>query len=122
MTLHIPGTGPAHDPARAHLYVIINDPCANGLNLLVPLSSTHANCDRTCVLTTGHEFIRWETHALYARAETVETQRLRQSVEAEIIEYRGLFAETEFVAIRDGVLVSPHTKPRVKAYFRDFCQ
>lgn len=121
MALHIPGTGPAHDPSRAHLYIVINNPCANNLNLVVPVSSAHPNCDRTCLLTSGHEFIKHESHALYSRADTVQKEKLCASVEAGIIQYRGLFGEVEFAAVVAGILISPHTRPRVKRYFRENC-
>jgi hypothetical protein len=55
-------------------------------------------------------------------ADVVRSELLIQSVKDEIITYEGLFAEAEFVRIRDGILVSPHARPRVKRYFRDFCR
>ena len=73
-TLHIPNTGPPHDPGRGHLHFVINNPCENGLNLLVSLDSFYPNCDGTCVLVGGHPFITKKSFILYAKADTVETK------------------------------------------------
>jgi hypothetical protein len=54
-------------------------------------------------------------------ADIVGSDLLIKSEKEGIVTYEGLFDEGEFARIRDGVLASPHTKPRVKKYFRDFC-
>lgn len=120
-TLHIPNTGPAHDKTRGHLHVVVNDPCKNGLNLLVVVNSHYDGCDETCVLDSGHDFIKHLSFIKYARADTVETDLLVRSVKEGIVSYEGLFDDAEFTRICDGVLTSPHTKPRVKQYYDEFC-
>ena len=120
-TLHIPNTGPDHDRGRGHLHVILSDPCENGLNLFAVLNSHYDGCDETCVLDDGHDFIRHRSFIKYAKADMVATELLVRSVKEGIITYEGLFDEGGFARIRDGVLASPHTRPRVKKYFRNFC-
>lgn len=120
-TLHIPDTGPLRDPGRGHLHILINNPCENGLNLLVPLNTFYPNCDGTCVLVGGHPFITKKSFILYAKADTVETKKIMGCVQNGFLNYEGLFNEDEFKNICDGFNKSPHIVPRIKSYYNAYC-
>jgi hypothetical protein len=117
----MPDTGPRHDPERAHLFIVLNDPCENRRNLIVSISRYHDRCDTTCLLEGGHHFIREKSFVLYAKTKDVATEELCQNVRDGRVEYRGPLAETEFKLVFDGILKSRHTPPRAKMYFRHFC-
>lgn len=91
------------------------------MNLLVGLCSSYPSCDKSCILTGGHRFIKHESFLLYARADVVGSVVLQKSVAERVITYEGLVDEVEFQAIKDGFRVSPHVTPRVRAYFEANC-
>jgi hypothetical protein len=121
MALHIPGTGPAGNPDIGHLHVIINSPCPAKKSLLVPISTAHPRCDKTCLLTDGHKFIKHESFAFYAKADTVDAAVLIKCVNEKIIGYEGLFGEEQFNRICDGFLKSALVTPKIKKYYSEFC-
>lgn len=120
-TLHIPNTGPAHDPTRGHLYFVMNDPCSNRKNLLVGLNTFYDRCDKSCILMDGHKFINRKSFILYAEADIVDTAVLIKSVNAKTVAYEGLVDEGQFESIKAGFLTSPHCTPKIKAYFKANC-
>lgn len=120
-TLHIPGTGSIKDPSVGHLHIVLNDPCENKRNLCVSISSFYDKCDQTCLLTSGHKFIRHKSFIFYAKADIVDSQVLMRCVNEGIITYEGLFDEKEFADILAGVPKSPHTPPKCKAYYQKYC-
>lgn len=120
-TLHIPDTGPDHDKERGHLHIVINDPCQNKKNLLVSLQSWHKRCDKTCVLSAGHKFVKHKSFISYAHSIIADTDDIVSEVQSERVSYEGLFREEEFALIYAGVMKSTLTEPVVREYFRHFC-
>ncbi len=80
-TLLIP-SGPAHDPDRKHLFIVLTDPAqvleyTEKYSLLVGVASVQTDLphDPTCLLDAGdHEFIRHKSYVHYARALTEPSQ------------------------------------------------
>lgn len=117
-TLHIPGTGPKHDPERGHLHVILTDQDENKQNLLVGICSYYDRCDKACILEKGHLFIKHKSFVFYAEADVVPADMLHNCVKENIITYEGLFDEPEFQRICNGLLKSAFIRPRVKKYYQ----
>lgn len=117
-TLLIP-SGPAVDPNRRHLHVICNDTDANGLNLLVAVTSwTSDLCDPTCRLEAHeHPWLSHSSYVLYRKAEVREAVKLDAGIQ------RGLFTVLQsmngqtFLRIRKGICTSPQTPRKIKRYF-----
>jgi len=76
------GTGPSADPGRPHHCVIVGVTAKNDI-LVVPISSTHQNCDRTCLITP----IQWdiltkESYAAYYQAKMRGVKSFEAAVQA----------------------------------------
>ena len=75
-TILIP-SGPASDPERYHLFIVVNDPVPHsreGEVLLVSVSTvkTQSYYDQTCLLSAGsHEFINQLKDKELIRVETI---------------------------------------------------
>jgi len=117
-TLLIPGTGPAHDPARAHLFVILTDPCPNGMVLVVPVCRAVRGYDNTCILGAGdHPFFKQKSYVAYYRLQTYSAAELIDKEEKQIIRFRGMLDEKVFALICNGVEQSRLSAPVHKHYF-----
>jgi hypothetical protein len=117
-TIHVPDTGPAHDPSRGHLFFVLTSPSAEQDVLCVSSSRAYPKCDRTCVLETGcHDFIRQESFILYAKPEIYRVKLICDRVRDGDVTYKGLISEDIFERICDGLLDSPHTPPYARDYF-----
>lgn len=119
-TLLIP-SGPSHDPDRKHLFVILNDACENGLQLLVPINSwVNSICDDGCILERGsHPFIVRKSYVQYRSARLEPASKLIAGVDEKMFEVREDFRTVDFLPIKYGVLRSIHTKRKIKKYARD---
>jgi hypothetical protein len=125
-TVLIP-SGPAHDPQRRHLFVILANPVAVDLqtqDLQVPVVSISKIIDGqpydgTCVLYRGdHPFIVQASYVYYAMAFCILTAKLTQRIHAEeCIPCAKLIPEV-FERVLTGVLESPHSKPRIRGLCR----
>ena len=116
-TLHIPETGPPDDPSRGHLHIILTDISKDKTNLVVPICSHYDKCDQTCVLDSGHKFIKHKSFVLYAKADVVSSDILHRAVKEGIISFEGLFGEKEFETVCAGVTRSRHIRPAIKIYY-----
>jgi len=123
-TVLIP-SGPAHDPNRFHLHVVMNDPVAdrNGQQKVIVVSVTSIqpgmSYDTSCTLFPGeHPFVRNDSYVLYARAHLVDPSSLAAKVQAgQYIAKPNLNPKT-FQYVVDGLLDSPYTKPAVLNLFK----
>lgn len=118
-TLLIP-SGPAHDPERKHLHIVLTDP-VDGQVQVVSVSSIPPNnlYDSSCTLFAGeHPFVKHDSWVVYRFARLVEAQLLERKV-----------ADGEFIAkpvldtkvyqfIVDGLLESPQASPKMKQFLR----
>jgi hypothetical protein len=125
-TLLIP-SGPAHDHARKHLFIILTDPVADPVNggkdsvLLTSLSTLDITLphDPTCILHSGdHPFVFRDSYVSYGTSRILETAKIINGVAS------GLFIEKELMdgsivdRICDGLSTSPHTAEKIKRFFR----
>ncbi len=118
MALWIPNTGPKHDLERGHLFVILTNPCPAGFCLLVPFSTAHDRCDRTCLVGAGdHPFLKHKSFAFYAQLNTYSADDLVARVASGRIEYQGLLDEKVFALASAGVLQSQHAPLKFQQYF-----
>ena len=118
--LWIPGTGPAHDLERGHLFILLTDLGPDGMVLTVPVCSLVHGHDNTCLLGKGDHpsvhrpsFIAYYQLNLF-RAEVLETQEQKG-----IIFARGLLDEKLFALVCAGVEDSRQAPPKFKKYFAD---
>jgi hypothetical protein len=117
-TIHIPGTGPSHDPDRGHLFFVLTSPSAAGDVLCVSSSRVYPKCDGTCILSAGcHPFIKQESFVLYAKVQIYQVRHIIERVRDGDVTYKGLIGDELFERICDGLLDSPHTPPYARAYF-----
>jgi hypothetical protein len=108
--LHIPNTGPDRDPGCGHLYVVLNDTCKNGNNLIVPVCSAHQRCDNTCLLVPGeHKFIRHDNYIAYNLLRIFQSSHIVSQVDAGVISYEGILDEGVFARIYEGVRSSRYS-------------
>ncbi|GBF27414.1 hypothetical protein MnTg02_02467 [bacterium MnTg02] len=119
-TLHIPGTGPAHDSGRGHLFIVLTSPDAQEEVLCVSISSVYVKCDETCVLSKGdHDFIKHDSFVFYALTKKYTVKHLRDRVNDGDVTYKGLISEEIYETICDGLLDSRLSPPWAMAYFNE---
>lgn len=118
-TLLIP-SGPAHDHERKHLFIILTNPCDQGKQLLVSISSYRDDdtCDETCILNPGdHEFIRRKSFVVYRRCQITETAALLRGLrDGKLVPREPMDADI-FEDICEGLLSSIFTPKRFIDYF-----
>jgi hypothetical protein len=117
-TLWVPGTGPAEDPDRAHLFVILTNPCSDGMVLMVPICSLTNKADRTCLLGTGdHSFLKHPSFVAYYRLSKLKAATLVEQELRGAIKFRGMLDEKIFALICAGIEDSRQAPPILKAYY-----
>jgi hypothetical protein len=113
------GAGPASDPDRGHLFVVLTDTCQNGENLLVPICKIGTKYDKTCTLKAGeHEFIKYPSYVEYYRLQTYSAVVIQARVEKQIILPKSPVSEGVLNRLCEGVEKSPLSPPRQKKYYR----
>lgn len=118
-TLLIP-SGPARDPDRRHLFIILTNTCDQGCQLLVSLSSYYDDktCDETCILSPGdHPFIQRLTFVEYRKARIEETARLLRGIRDQKLIPRQPVNEDIFESLCEGLLSSIFTPRKIVSYF-----
>lgn len=116
-TILVP-SGTTHDPGKKHLFVICTEPCVDGKQVIVSISTKTSDiCDLTCILQSHeHSFLVAESFVFYRKARIEFTTALINGVE------RGVFYPKEnmngqtFLRILRGICGSPQTPPKVKVY------
>jgi hypothetical protein len=121
-------TGPAHDPGRMHLFIVLTAPksidSAEPGTLCVPLVSLSSipkdrPYDATCVLRTGdHPFIRHDTYVAYGLAIHPTLSILQEKIRRGECEIGQPLTAAVLERVYKGVFVSKHVKPR----FRGICR
>lgn len=112
-------SGTAKEPGKAHLFVVCTDPCANGLQIIVPITSyTNDLCDQTCLLAPHeHRFLKHKSYIFYRKSRIEPATSLITGI------LTGAFRRDEdlntqtFLRVRNGICRSPQTPRRIKAYF-----
>lgn len=123
-TLLIP-SGPANDPSRKHLFVLLTGPTQLNTEknvLLVSFSSCKRNVyfDPTCTITPGeHPFIREASYVLYSKARIEPVDALLRGVKAGSITPHSQVSDALFQRISVGLVTSPHTRKRIIDFYND---
>jgi len=102
-----------------HLFAVLNDPCRDGLNLLVMITSIKEGriYDQACVLKSGdHPFIIRPSYLLYRMAETVKTQHISKMIKSRYYLKKEDFEAPVFQRIANGIYTSDETKLRILNY------
>lgn len=124
-TLLVP-SGPAHDPERKHLFIVLTDPAEvldlpGKHSLLVGVATIYPDVphDPACELHAGdHEFIRHKSYVTYAQARIEPSQKLVTGVKRGDLVAKAMLAETIFARVCKGLNDSRFTAPRVLAFYR----
>ena len=119
-------SGPAHDPERNHLFIVLTDPAevldlSGRHSLLVSVSTIHPSVphDPACQLHMGdHEFIKHRSYVIYAEARIELAQKLVNGVKEGILVPKGMLAEDIFARVCHGLAQSRFTAPRIRAFYK----
>jgi hypothetical protein len=114
-TLLIPAPGTAAE--TPHLWIILTEP--DPLCAIVCLSTLRHDKDQTVLLRSEeHPFINRDTTVLYAYAEIVDADNLRQQVADGQAVRRAACTPGMLKLIQDGVQASPFTPRKVQTFCR----
>jgi hypothetical protein len=115
-------SGPAGDPDRKHLFVLMTGAKGRGRQvLLVPITSRNEKSDTTCTISAGeHEFVQHDSvvEFRHARVEFADTL-VAGIARGEFVE-RAKVSESLFARIHDGFARSRFAKPFARAFLRDY--
>lgn len=113
-------SGTHHDPEKMHLFIICTDPCARGLQVIVPIATwTNKLCDSTTILNDGdHPFVNRKSYVLYRKSETVSNDGLIKGIEDGTLKLRDDLSDKIYTEVVSGICVSIHTPKKVKRYLR----
>lgn len=118
-------SGPAHDPDRLHLFILLTDPMGEWQEvLMVSISSVKEGIeyDGTCVLAPGcHEFVKRHSWVDYSTACLLSERKLAVGVTQGRIHKREMLAHPVFVRVCQGLVDSPHVRPKLKKFYLDAC-
>lgn len=118
-TLLIP-SGPANDPDRHHLFVLLTDPNAEGKVLLATFSSVKPGLfyDPTCLVQAGeHPFVTRPTWVNYAHCRIEEAAKLVNGINAGFFFAREIADQALLARICKGLFDSPHAKPLFRRFY-----
>jgi len=123
-TLLIP-SGPAHDPDRKHLFIILTDPAqileyTEKQSLLVGVSSIQPELphDPTCLLYSGdHEFIRHKSYIHYAQARIQSSQGILNGVKKRVLVPKDLLVDEIFARVCKGLVESRFTPRKIALFY-----
>ncbi len=106
-------SGPAHDPDRFHLFILLNDPVPprDGEVLIVPCSSVHQDryYDSACELPARcHAFITKNSFADYRWARIEKADQLLKGVRDNLFVPHESLDEEHFAKVYKGVFISRH--------------
>lgn len=118
-------SGPAHDPERKHLFVILtkpkNDPATHILStLIVPICSIVDGQwhDPACPLKKGdHPFLKHDSYANYARALIEPVDKIVHGVDIGKIIPKDAVTNEAFAYLCKGLLDSKRTAPKNLRFF-----
>ena len=124
-TLLIP-TGPAHDPDRKHLFILLTDPVlvpdvAVKQVLLVGIATRNLKLphDATCVLYPGdHPFVTRESYVNYRFARIEEADKLVTGVQKGLLVPKGTIDTGIFARVCQGLFDSRHTVPKMLSFYQ----
>lgn len=122
-TLLVP-SGPAHDPLRKHLHIVMNDPYPDASQalkvLVVSVCSIPPNniYDSSCSLFPGeHPFVVAPSYVLYQKAQLQDPVNLEAKVVAHEFVAKPILDANTFGYVVQGLQDSPYTAPYLLKYF-----
>jgi hypothetical protein len=104
-----------------HLFGIITDICAEGLHLIVNVTSINPTMkhDPACKISAGeHPFIKHDSYVLYRLADIQSAARLTRMVDSWVYRRHVDLSEELLTRMRDGVENSLFTPQRIIRYFK----
>jgi len=118
-------SGPAIDPDRKHLFVLLTDPIeASGYEgkqvLLVNITTVPNGLpyDSTCILNPGeHRFIKRESYVYYAKARIEAANALLRGIKSGQLIPHEIMDQAVVKRICDGLQQSPHTTPKILNFY-----
>lgn len=124
-TLLVP-SGPAHDPERLHLHIVLTDPLKDASDgktkvVLVSVCSvpTEGPYDATCVISSvEHAFLNRKSYVYYAFAAMYSVETLETRCAEGTCQRRDPVTDDLLARILKGSLNSPHTKQRIRGLCR----
>lgn len=115
-------SGPAHDPDRKHLFIVLTEPLGEPPEvLLVSLSSVTdgSPCDASCLIEVGeHQFVLHQSFVAYRFARIVRAEVLRSGVDSGKFVAREPVSEALYRRICDGLRASPHVAPKFRSHLQ----
>jgi hypothetical protein len=120
-------SGPAQDPDRKHLHIVLTDRIAIDANgpadfvIVVSVCSVVEGVphDPACILNVGdHEFIRHPSYVYYGMMTAVNVEELERQVAAGIINVLAPVSEGLFALVAAGLFMSRHARPRWRGLVR----
>lgn len=118
-------SGPATDPDRKHLFIVLSDPVTDEyVVLLVSISSVKPNRwnDQSCLLFPGdHPFITKDSFVDYSTARIEEADKLLRGVKAGKLVPHSPVDQSVFDRICAGVMASRRTPRNIKRFFLLHC-
>lgn len=112
------GTLLAPSGPTSHLFIICNDTCRLGANLLVNISSFYDGCDDTCVLNVGdHDFVTHASYVFYAEATIMKAAGIKNGFDRGVLTPRDPLIDPVFERVIEGINKSPDTPRNVVKYF-----
>ena len=123
-TLLVP-SGPAHDPDRKHLFILITDPVSIPEStekhiLMVSTSTVKTGMphDPTCLIYPGdHPFIKHDSFISYRTARIEEAQKLLKGVSSGLLIPQGTIEGGIVARICKGLTESRQTAPKILRFF-----
>lgn len=113
-------SGPADDPDRMHLFVILTKGLGESDEvLLVSMQSLYSNRthDTSCVLVAGdHPFVRRPTFMRYDQCRKIPQSKLLEAVKKGTMEARDPISDEIYDRICNGLRASLHTPPWAKEW------
>lgn len=120
-TLLVP-SGPASDPDRKHLYIVLTDPRGDPSQVaMVSVQSVirGVNPDSACLLYPGdHPFLSRASFVAYRHGRIEVAQKLVDGVRQGVLIARGMLDEGVFARVIRGLEESRFVAPA----FRDYCR
>lgn len=112
---------PLSEHQTAHLWVIATDPNADGLMLVVSLTSLNGSKDQTVILHGGeHPFLKWPTCVAYSLSDLISCDTLEGHIKVGRAKMRPDLKPKMTQLILDGFTASPFTKKRIQQFVRAY--
>lgn len=107
--------------ATPHLWIVITDPDPfTYLCAIVSVTTLRNSKDQTVILRVGdHPFIRHESTIFYGDAMIVDARRIEMEINARLAVAHKPCPAATLGLVRQGVLASPFTRPKVLRFCRE---